>query len=148
MHCLIVNVCCWRDPEETSLWLPALLSFCMLLHFAPVEMIDVLAWVPSPSDLMGLVCALTSLSLSVFHCCVAESYSIPRSDLMVSLCALALPAPLEVPDSVLVCCVIGVALSVSLALVSAPLEVPCSVAVAQCSPLFFHPGLWGLVQAR
>ena len=151
MHCAIVNVCCWRDPEETLLRLPAPLSFCMLLHVPPgnyvphSEMIDVLAWAPSPSpsDLMGLVYALTSLALLVFHCCVAEVHAMPRSDLMVVLCALALSTPSEVLNSVVVCCGAGVAVRVSLALVLAPLEVPCSIAVVQCSPLLFSSGIVG-----
>ena len=102
MHCEIVNVCRWQDPEETLLWLPAALLFCVILHVPPgnyvlqSEKIDVLAWAPSPLDLMGLVYALTSLALSVFHCCVAEIHAM--------LCALALPAPLEVPNYVVVWC--------------------------------------------
>ena len=149
MHCSIVNVCCLRDPEETLVRLLVLLLFWMILvrqrvvHFASSELIDVLAWAPSPLDLMGLVYALASLSLSIFHCFVAEIHAMPHLDLMVSLCALALPVPSEVPDYVVVCCFVRVALRVPLALVSAPLEVPCSVTVAQCSPFLFSFGIVG-----
>ena len=130
MHCTIVNVCCWRDPEETSLRLPAPLSFGVLLHIPPgnhvlhSEKIDLLAWAPSSSDLMRLVFTLTSVALLVFHCCVAEIYAMLRPDVVVLVCALALLAPSEVADSVVVCCGVGVAVGVFLALVLAPLEVP------------------------
>ena len=127
MHCAIVNVCCWRDPEETSLRLPVPLLFCVLLHIPPgnhvlhLENIDLLAWAPSPPDLMRLVYALMSVALSD---CVAEIHAILRPDLVVLLCASVLLSPFEVPDSVVVRCGVGVAVGVSLALVSAPSEVP------------------------
>ena len=86
----IANVCCWRDLEEILLRLPAPLSFYIppgkpVLHSA--EKIALLAWAPSPSDLMGSVYSLVSVALSVLHCCVAEIHSM--------LCALALLAPSE-----------------------------------------------------
>ena len=116
----IANVCCWRDLEETLLRLPAPLSFYIppgnpVLH---LEKIDLLAWAPSLSDLMGSVYSLVSVALSVFHCCVAEIHSMLWFWRFARRSAFAPTrvAPSEVPYPAVV--------GMSLALVSAPSEVP------------------------
>ena len=147
-HSLIVNVCCWRGPDLTLLLLPALLSFWMLLAplelidvlawaLSPSKVPDsvVVIHVMLLPCLTLLVCALAPhapsevLDSATFPRCVplpprqsvvaCSNYSSRLLYLLISLCALALFAPSELPCSVCL----------------APSEVLDSVSFRLCVPL-------------